>query len=67
MGFFLGGLVTHGGVQGWWIEPVLGSLSELPLALAATLFAVSTRVSWSYYGLKGWTYGALYLYHGHVK
>jgi hypothetical protein len=22
---FLGGLVVHGGVQGWWIEPVLGS------------------------------------------
>ncbi len=27
-----------------------------PLALAATLFALSTMVSWSYYGLKGWTY-----------
>ena len=27
-----------------------------PLALAATLFAFSTMVSWSYYGLKGWTY-----------
>ncbi|MFB0979143.1 MAG: alanine:cation symporter family protein, partial [Myxococcota bacterium] len=26
------------------------------LALAATLFALSTMVSWSYYGLKGWTY-----------
>jgi hypothetical protein len=37
VGFFLGGLVTHGGVQGWWIEPVLGSLGELPLALAATV------------------------------
>ena len=35
VGFFLGGLVTHGGVQGWWIEPVLGSLSELPLAFAS--------------------------------
>ena len=35
VGFFLGGLVTHGGVQGWWIEPVLGSLGELPLALAS--------------------------------
>jgi hypothetical protein len=31
VGFFLGGLVTIGGVQGWWIEPVLGSLGELPL------------------------------------
>jgi hypothetical protein len=37
VGFFLGGLVTHGGVQGWWIEPVLGGLGELPLALVATV------------------------------
>ena len=29
VGFFLAGLVTHGGLQGWWIEPVLGSLSAL--------------------------------------
>ena len=27
-----------------------------PLALAAVLFALSTMISWSYYGLKGWTY-----------
>ncbi len=27
-----------------------------PLALAAVLFAFSTMISWSYYGLKGWTY-----------
>ena len=37
VGFFLGGLVTHGGVQGWWIEPVLGSLPEVPLMLASTV------------------------------
>jgi hypothetical protein len=37
VGFFLGGLVIHGGVQGWWIEPVLGSLSETPLMLTATI------------------------------
>jgi hypothetical protein len=37
VGFFLGGLVTHGGVQGWWIEPVLGSLSEFPLMVTATV------------------------------
>ena len=37
VGFFLGGLVTHGGVQGWWIEPVLGSLAEAPLMLASTV------------------------------
>ena len=28
VGFFLAGLVIHGGLQGWWIQPFLGSLSE---------------------------------------
>ena len=28
----------------------------IPLAFAAMLFAFSTMISWSYYGLKGWTY-----------
>jgi hypothetical protein len=37
VGFFLGGLVIHGGVQGWWIAPVLGSLNEIPLMFAATV------------------------------
>ena len=37
VGFFLGGLVTIGGLQGWWIAPVLGSLSPLPLAIVSTL------------------------------
>ena len=37
VGFFIGGLVTHGGVQAWWIEPVLGSLTEFPLMIAATV------------------------------
>ncbi len=37
VGFFLGGLVIHGGVQGWWIAPVLGSLTEIPLMLGATV------------------------------
>jgi AGCS family alanine or glycine:cation symporter len=32
------------------------SWSEVPLAIAAVLFAYSTAVSWSYYGLKAWTY-----------
>ncbi len=36
VGFFLAGLVTHGGVQSWWIAPILGSLSDLPLMLGAT-------------------------------
>ena len=29
---------------------------EYLLALAVVLFAFSTMISWSYYGLKGWTY-----------
>ena len=37
VGFFLGGLVIHGGMQGWWIEPVLGSLSEFQLMIGATI------------------------------
>jgi hypothetical protein len=37
VGFFLGGLVIHGGLQGWWIAPVLESLAETPLFFGATL------------------------------
>ena len=37
VGFFLGGLVVHGGLQAWWIAPVLGALSETPLFGAASL------------------------------
>lgn len=35
VGFFLAGLVIHGGLQAWWIEPVLGSLGRLPLFASA--------------------------------
>ena len=37
VGFFLAGLVIHGGLQAWWIEPVLGSLGEKPLFFGATI------------------------------
>ena len=36
VGFFLAGLVIHGGLQGWWIAPVLARLSEAPLFFGAT-------------------------------
>jgi len=36
VGFFLAGLVVHGGLQGWWIGPVLGRLDEVPLFFGAT-------------------------------
>ena len=32
------------------------SWSVIPLSFIAMLFAFSTILSWSYYGLKGWTY-----------
>lgn len=35
VGFFLAGLVVHGSLQQWWIAPVLGSLSEMPLKFGA--------------------------------
>jgi hypothetical protein len=36
VGFFLAGLVTHGGLQGWWIEPLLGRMNASLLFLGAT-------------------------------
>ena len=33
VGFFLAGLVIHGGLQGWWIQPFLGSLTEAAAVL----------------------------------
>jgi len=36
VGFFLAGLVIHGGFQQWWIAPALGGLGEWPLFLMAT-------------------------------
>jgi hypothetical protein len=35
VGFFLAGLVIHGGLQGWWIGPLLGGLSRTPMFLTA--------------------------------
>jgi Na+/H+ antiporter NhaD/arsenite permease-like protein len=37
VGFFLAGLVTHGGLQEWWISPVLGGLREFPLFIGSTI------------------------------
>ncbi len=41
VGFFLAGLVVHGGLQAWWIAPVLSSLSSEALfwvAMSLTAF-----------------------------
>lgn len=37
VGFFLAGLVIHGGVQGWWIAPIIQNLSDQALMLGATI------------------------------
>jgi len=37
VGFFLAGLVIHGGCQGWWISPVIMSLPDHFLMLGAAI------------------------------
>ena len=37
VGFFLGGLVIHGGLQGWWLAPIISSLTEWPLFIGSTI------------------------------
>ncbi len=37
VGFFLAGLVVHGGLQGWWLAPIISSLTEWPLFIGATI------------------------------
>jgi hypothetical protein len=37
VGFFLSGLVIHGGLQGWWLGPIISSLTEWPLFIGATI------------------------------
>jgi len=37
VGFFLAGLIVHGGLQGWWIDPVIRALSDSTLMLGATI------------------------------
>jgi hypothetical protein len=49
VGFFLAGLVIHGGLQGWWIAPTLASLSERPLfygAMGLTAFNDNALVTY---------------------
>jgi hypothetical protein len=37
VGFFLGGLVIHGGLQAWWIGPTLAGLTAQPLFFTSTV------------------------------
>ena len=49
VGFFLAGLVIHGGLQQWWIGPTLSRLTEVPLLLgAAALTAFNDNAAITY-------------------
>lgn len=49
VGFFLAGLVVHGGLQGWWIAPVLANMTEVPLMFGAmTLTAFNDNAAITY-------------------
>jgi len=63
VGFFLAGLVTHGGMQAWWIAPVMGSMGDLPLmAMATTLTAFNDNAAITYLStlVPGFTITAKY-------
>ena len=51
VGFFLGGLVTLGGLQGWWLKDIVESLQPLALFISATgLTAVTDNAALTYLG-----------------
>jgi hypothetical protein len=51
VGFFLAGLVVLGGMQEWWLQPVVSSLSPLALfASALGLTAVTDNAALTYLG-----------------
>ena len=51
VGFFLAGLVTLGGLQGWWIEGVITSLTSSQLFVSATsLTAITDNAALTYLG-----------------
>jgi hypothetical protein len=51
VGFFLGGLVVLGGLQAWWLKPLLASLDAMPLFLGSTaLTAITDNAALTYLG-----------------
>ncbi len=49
VGFFLAGLVVHGGLQAWWLAPVLEGLHEKPLFFGALgLTAINDNAAITY-------------------
>jgi hypothetical protein len=63
VGFFLAGLVVHGGLQGWWIGPVLRRLHEVPLffgAAALTAFNDNAAITYLASLVPGFSEGLKY-------
>ena len=51
VGFFLAGLITLGGFQQWWLQPLLASLGDFPLFLGTTgLTAVTDNAALTFMG-----------------
>jgi hypothetical protein len=63
VGFFLAGLVVHGGLQQWWIQPVISRLNYLPLmfgALGLTAFNDNAAITYLSTLVPGLTEGMKY-------
>jgi hypothetical protein len=51
VGFFLGGLVTLGGQQAWWLQPILSTLGDFPLFVGSTaLTGITDNAALTYLG-----------------
>src|SRR5690606_20018419 len=51
VGFFLGGLVTLGSLQAWWLQPILAKMGDLALYFGATgLTAITDNAALTYLG-----------------
>ena len=61
VGFFLAGLVIHGGVQGWWIAPIIQTLPDQALMLGATIltaFNDNAAITYLASQVEGISFGA---------
>lgn len=64
VGFFLAGLVVLGGLQAWWLQPIVENLSPLPLFFGALgLTAITDNAALTYLGsqIAGMTEPAKYM------
>lgn len=51
VGFFLAGLVALGGVQAWWLKPILSDMNDLALFFGSTaLTAITDNAALTYLG-----------------